>query len=456
MLSPASAAPVEERLLPLSAPLAKPHGFPRSVAWMVATAFLLRLLVIFAFHTYEQQTRLLDSHSPAGIHFEFGYETGSIAASLAEGRGFSSPFGIESGPTAWIAPVYPAMCALVFKLFGIYSTASAIAILSLNSLFAALTCIPVYLIAIRVFDDRVAQLSGWAWATFPFFMRWPTTWIWEVSLSALLMACLALLSLEAAERDGQNTWLLLGLTWGFAAITSPSVLAAMPVSLLWIAWQRRRTSRPYARSVILVIAICFAVMLPWLVRNRIRMGHYVFVRDNFGFEFYLGNYHGSNGVGFAGKHPTVNRIQMNYFSQVGEVAYVKHFQREALQFVREYPQEFFQLTIERFVSFWDGSTLNLERREPWSWQPWEVLFLTVAAGFGLVLACFVRKTGATLLAVIVLLYPLPYYMVYASSRYRHVIEPELLIFSCFFACALWDHMRVRFALPRNIRIEEQS
>ena len=456
MLSPTSAAPVEERLLPLSAPLAKPHGFQRSIAWMVVTAFLLRLLVIFAFHTYEQQTRLLDSNLPAGIHFEFGYETGSIAASLAEGRGFSSPFGIQSGPTAWIAPVYPAMCALVFKVFGIYSTASAIAILSLNSLFAALTCIPIYLLGIKLFDDRVAQLSGWAWASFPFFMRWPTTWIWEVSLSALLMACLALLSLRAAERDNRNTWIVLGLTWGVAAITSPSLLAAMPCSLLWIAWQRRRTSRPYARSVILVIAICFAVMLPWLVRNRIRMGHYVFVRDNFGFEFYLGNYHGSNGVGFAGKHPSVNHIQMNYFSQVGEVAYVKHFQQEAFHFVYQYPQEFLQLTVKRFVSFWDGSTLNLERREAWSWQPWEVLLLTVPAAFGLALACCLRKTGAMLLATLLVSYPLPYYIVYATSRYRHVIEPELLILSCFLACALWDHLRTRFALLRYIRIGEQS
>src|SRR6185312_7274941 len=232
-----------------------------------------------------------------------------------------------------------------------------------------------------------------------------------------------------------------------------SLLAAMPFSLLWIAWQRRLTSSPYARSVILAIAICFAIMLPWLVRNRVRTGHNVFVRDNFGFEFYLGNYHGSNGVGFAGKHPTVNRIQMSYFSQLGELAYVRHFQHEALQFVRQYPQEFLQLTVKRFVSFWDGSTLNLERREPWHWEPWEVLLLTVPAGFGLALACFMRKTGAMLLAILLLSYPLPYYIVYASSRYRHIIEPELLILGCFFACGLWDHIRMRFVLPRQLRVE---
>ncbi len=417
-----------------------------AIGSMVIVAFLLRILVIFAFHTYEYQTRIITKDLPAGSHYAFGFETGSIAGALARGEGFSSPFGIQSGPTAWIAPVYPSMCAVVFKIFGIYSTASAVAILSLNSLFAAFTCIPIYLLAIRLFDNRVAQLSIWAWATFPFFMRWPTTWVWEVSLSALLMACLALLSIKAAEREGQRAWILLGLTWGFAGLTSPSLLAAMPFSLLWIAWQRKRRSRTYAVSVLLVIVLCFAVMLPWLIRNRVRMGHYLFVRDNFGFEFYLGNYHGSNGFGFSGKHPAANAKQLIYFSELGEVGYIRHFQNEALQFVREYPEEFVQLTFKRFVCFWDGSSLNFEKREGWYWRPWEMLLLVIPAAFGAALGLSHRKPGTELLLLIVLFYPIPYYLTYANVRYRHAIEPELLVLACFFACSLWNHVRMRFAL----------
>jgi hypothetical protein len=46
--------------------------------------------------------------------------------------------------------------------------------------------------------------------------------------------------------------------------------------------------------------------------------------------------------------------------------------------------------------------------------------------------------------MVMIFYPAPYYITYANLRYRHAIEPELLMVACFFACALWDHTRARF------------
>ena len=60
---------------------------------------------------------------------------GRIAASLASGHGFSSPFGPQTGPTAWEPPLYPYLTAGVFLIFGIYSKASAFVLLTLNSIF---------------------------------------------------------------------------------------------------------------------------------------------------------------------------------------------------------------------------------------------------------------------------------------------------------------------------------
>ncbi|MGB8474046.1 MAG: hypothetical protein WCE61_08190 [Candidatus Acidiferrum sp.] len=77
-------------------------------------------------------------------HFAFGYEIGSIAHSIATGHGFGSPFGPITGPTAWIGPVYPYLCAAVFKIFGIFTPASAFVLLLLTSVFASVTCIPLY------------------------------------------------------------------------------------------------------------------------------------------------------------------------------------------------------------------------------------------------------------------------------------------------------------------------
>src|SRR5271165_1653851 len=82
-----------------------------SVAWMVFTGFTVRLLYILLAHSYRFRTN--------DANFSFGWEIGRIAYSIATGRGFSSPFGGETGPSAWTAPVYPYIVALAFRLFGI-------------------------------------------------------------------------------------------------------------------------------------------------------------------------------------------------------------------------------------------------------------------------------------------------------------------------------------------------
>jgi len=46
-------------------------------------------------------------------------------------------------------------------------------------------------------------------------------------------------------------------------------------------------------------AALFAAMIaPWLIRNEMVFGHFVFLKGNYWFEFHLGNYHYSNGMDF--------------------------------------------------------------------------------------------------------------------------------------------------------------
>src|SRR5215470_5282549 len=141
------------------APTALPSTWKRAVAspwWIAAIALVLRLAWILIGHTYK--------FKPAQYDFNFGWEMGSIGASIASGRGFANPFGPPTGPTAWEPPMYPYWTGLVFLAFGIYSKASAIVLLGLNSIFSALTCIPIFFIGRRMFSRRVAIVSSWAWA----------------------------------------------------------------------------------------------------------------------------------------------------------------------------------------------------------------------------------------------------------------------------------------------------
>src|SRR5580704_3957723 len=267
-----------------------------SLLWIVIVAFAVRFGYIVIGHTYR-----FDSHSRVLVQanekdFDFGFEMGRIGSSLAQGRGFSNPFNETTGPTAWEPPLYPFLIASVFRVFGIYSHASARILLSINSIFSALTCIPIFLIAKRCFNEKVAVWSSWTWALLPSVIFWCTRWVWETSLAALLLALIFWLTLTLEEKDGLKPWLQFGLLWGVAALTNTTLLSFLPASGLWAWSQRAQRGKRSLTGVIFASVVFAACITPWLVRNHRVFGQFVFIRSNFGSELRLGNGPGADGT----------------------------------------------------------------------------------------------------------------------------------------------------------------
>jgi 4-amino-4-deoxy-L-arabinose transferase-like glycosyltransferase len=394
-----------------------------SPGWIVAVALGLRVGWIVIGHTYRFKSTDHD--------FGFGWEMGRIGASLASGHGFSSPFGPATGPTAWEPPVYPYLIAGIFQVFGIYSKMSAFVLLTLNSVFSALTCVPIFLIARRIFSERVAVGSAWAWALLPNVMYWCTKWVWETSLSALLLAMIVWLTLILEDRDGWLPWFQFGLLWGIAALNSTVLLSFLPAAGLW-AWYRRakRGKRSLAR-VVLASAVFLACIAPWLVRNYQTFGKFIFVRDNFGAELRMGNGNGADGTWMEYLHPTQDVYAMSQYQAMGELAYIAMRKRQALDYIEANYARFAGLCVKRFLYYWDGP--------PKATQPWWMndaknsLFLasSVLTFWGLGRALRLRKSGVGLLLWLILLYPAVYYVVFPSPRYRVPIEPEMAILCVF-------------------------
>ena len=394
-----------------------------SLPWVVGIAFALRLCWIVIGHTYRFKT--------TDNNFSFGWEMGRIAASIASGHGFSNPFGPQTGPTAWEPPLYPYLVAGVFHLFGTYSTAAAFVLLSLNSLFSALTCIPIFLIARRIFSAKVAVGSAWAWALLPNVMFWCTRAIWETSLAALLMATIFWLTLTLEDRDGLLPWLQFGLLWGLAALSSTSLLSFLPASGMWAWYSRAKRGKRSLYGVVLATIVFCACVSPWQVRNYRTFGEFIFIRDNFGAELRLGNGRGADGTWMEYLHPTQDVYAMRQYQEMGELAYIKMRKQQALEYIRaDYPR-FFGLCAKRFVYFWAGPPKAT--RPPWLNELKNSLFLasSVLSFWGLIRALRLRKSGAWLLFWLVALYPAIYYMVFPTQRYRVPIEPILAILCVF-------------------------
>jgi 4-amino-4-deoxy-L-arabinose transferase-like glycosyltransferase len=400
---------------------------------MVLVGFILRFGFVLVAHTYRFKS--------AEGNFGFGYEMGRIAAALASGHGFSNPFQGPTGPTAWEPPLYPFIIAGAFKLTGIYTAASSIILLAINSLFSALTTVPVFYLTKRSFGLRIATWSAWTWTLLPYAMYWSVKWIWETSLAQFLLVALLLLAWRLAEGTRLREWACWGLLWGIAALLNPSLLSVLPFLAGRILIQRRRGLRSVFAPAALSAATFIVVIAPWLVRNYEAFHQPVFIRSNFGAELRFGNGPGADGLSMGYQlHPTHSPQQLSRYKQLGELAYVFEMKRQASEWIRANPIAFIRVSFARFVYYWTSTPWNT------SVMPAKnALFLasSVCGFWGLWLMWRQRRPGFFLFAVCLLVFPLVYYFVFPHPRYRAPIEPELFTLIVFL-----------FSQTKELRIDE--
>lgn len=394
------------------------------LAASVMIALLLRLVVVF-FVVHDSGHTINDNN--------FGWESwemGWTARSIFLGQGFSSPFLPITGPTALVPPLYPYIIAAAFHLFGLYTSASAFAVLAFNSLCSALTCIPLYFLVRNSLPERIARIASFAWAVYPFAVYFSADRVWDYALTGLLFTC-CMLAAQKLHLRGYLAWAGFGLLYGLAVLSNPSVVTLLPFFLL-IAMYRVWRVRGAWLSKAMVASIAFIlVCTPWTIRNERVMHANFLLRDGFWLEFYAGNNGDTTASNSAFAHPASNPAEMQKYQQMGEIAYMAQKHDLAVDFVKHHPGFFAIATLRRIVRFWTGY---------WSFNPSYLRFEPFDlpnVPFCIFLMFFMVKglrlwrrydRGAVLPYLLALLvFPLPYYITHSSMDYRQPIEPIIIV-----------------------------
>jgi len=409
----------------------------------VTVALVLRLAVLYvSWHRA----------SPAETTGPYGFETGWIAASIAAGKGFSSPLpSLETGPTAWLSPIFPYIVAGIFKVWGIFSFKSHVAIQTLNCVFSALTILPIYATAKRTFGAGVAVLSSWLWVILPSAWHVPIADIWDTSLTALWFALLFWATVALRKEAQPTRWAAYGALFAAGILINASLLAVLPFFLVWLAWQAREHSLPWLRLPIVTVLIFVLGVAPWTVRNYLTFGKLIPVRSNFDFELWLGNNPSASDWRSFNSHPGVDRAEAAGYARLGEIAYVQSKGRIARGFIRSHPAKTLRSTVERAVSYW----LSVSDRpgETWSGEPayLKVLLLMNMAmilfsWLGLAAVWRQRNRFAVLYLVALIFYPVIFYVTHPLARYRFPLEPILVVLALHGLSSTFSFVVVRWSV----------
>ncbi len=430
-------------------------------SWKAFTSLALILIVAFAARlafAWDQERKI---PATALATAPFAQETGNIAYSLATGKGFSNPFRRETGPTAWLTPVYPLLVAAAFKLFGTFTIHAFFFLVFLNILFSTAVCIPIFHVGKRVASFGVGAAAAWLWALFPGAIMVPFEWIWDTSLSALLAATLLWATLAVADSNRVRDWCGYGLLWGITLMTNPSLGSLLPFLLGWAAYRARSRaaaapspwSFAWLKKSALALGLAILCCVPWTIRNFVVFYRLVPLRSNFPLELYIGN-----NENYDDQHPrfpgpiTKERETLRYF-RMGETAFMDEERRKAMSFIVSHPRADLILFGDRFAAFWTGLPNALQNfLATDSWLVRALMFCAVLSGMGALagIAVLVRRRSEYTfpLAAYPVVFPFLYYITHTSLRYRHPIDPVVLLLTAIAAQAVWCIVRPRQTHPQ--------
>lgn len=418
----------------LSLAVLETNSPPRSVRLLriVLVALALRLAVMG--FVYPEHL------NPERDHWYFGGETGHIARSLVEGKGFSSPMFADTGPTAWQTPIYPSLLALVFRVFGVFTKGAAISILSVNSLFSSLTCLPVFFITRRTFGEKAAWRAAWAWAFFPYAIFFAASHIWPTTLTTLLLSVAFLAGLQLEDSMQSGTWIKFGLLSGVAAMNDPVVLTVLPLLGLWMcyrAWLRRDD---WLRPALAAALAFVVVVLPWFIRNYRAFHKVVPFRGNFGVELYIGNNGDLSHFTARYLHPEHNEEEWQEYVRLGESRYMQHKLQQAMAFISNHKGLFLWSSLRRAIYMWTNYwslTPDYLKEEPFDipaiflnitlstlalcglWTAWRT-FGVIVVPYAIALFCF----------------PVVYYLTHGEDFYRRPADPFFVVLAVY-AVTAW-------------------
>lgn len=394
-------------------------------AWFIAFAALATRLLFAC-----DQQRKIPHTALANVPFD--QETGNIALSLSQGHGYANLFRKATGPTAWLAPVYPFLLSVIFRFFGAMTLASFFLAVLFNAICSAAATFPLYEIARRAAGPSVAIGATWAWVLLPAGVLMPFEWIWDTSLSVLLAVSLVWLTLRVAESRKQSYWVAYGLLWSVALLTNPALGIALPFLFLWaIARAGFGPSRSRSTPIVSLAVICLCC-LPWTLRNYHHFHRVIPIRSSLPFELWIGNNDIFDEQAVHGRQRITRFEETRRYAQLGETAYLDEKAQLSYSFIREKPALFATLTGRRIIATWFGTEhpyADFKRAGSWLVRIVLIINLVLSLGtVGGICFLFFQKHPLTVpLIVFPILYPLIYYITHTSLRYRHPVDPFLLL-----------------------------
>jgi hypothetical protein len=365
-----------------------------------------------------------------------------LAENVADGQGYSYGPAPEQGVTAFYPPGYPLTLGAVLWLLGLLPGAvSTFGVMAgLNVVLSVATIGLVFELGRRLVSVPVGLVAAGVFAIWPNLIVYTGVALTETLFLFLfaLMLLVVLASAEVARATGRLRLVTVGLLFGYTAMVRPISLVLAPLFLLL--WWRQGAVVALKRTV-LVGAALLVVILPWTVRNAVRMDSPVLISTNMGDNLCIGNHPGAGGgyevddecaLSLEGRRPA-SEIERQDENLDLALSYIRE---DPVRFVAKMPSKL-RWTLDRDTDgLWGASDygqlplLSSARMDLMEWLSNAYYGVVAVVGLGGVVILWLRQDVVRrrlFLVLAALVQLVPPLVTFGDARFKMPIYPALAV-----------------------------
>jgi hypothetical protein len=247
------------------------------------------------------------------------------------------------------------------------------------------------------------------------------------------------------------TWAGYGALWALGVLINPSLLSVFPFLVGWAIWQSSRDPRSWLKFSSAVLLVFAVAMVPWTIRNYRVFGKFIVLRSNFGLELWLGNNPGVPDTWTPWLHPNDSIEEAQKYKRMGEIAFMEEKEREGVAFIRTHPGDTLNFMFRRFINTWLAITDS--PADNWASSPLNLrafivmnFFLAVFTLLGALFARRAKPVDAIPYLMVLLFFPLIFYLTHSSLRYRFPMDPIMMVLASYgvaYPITIWKERMAR-------------
>ncbi len=414
--------------------------FRRALGAILLVALVARVAVIVATPHFRPVTDAAD------------YDR--YAVSLATRGGFPNS-QLAPGPTAFRAPLFPLALAAVYKLVGTgAATTRWTAGRALEALLGTIAVALIALIAVQIWDRRVALVAAGITAVYPPLILTGASLMSESLFIPLVLAAVLAALITRDQAGARRLWWALGtgvLTGLSALARSTDIILVLPVALLVWNERPRRAPRSLLAPGIVTVATLLTVV-PWLIRDADVMHTFVPITDESGYAI-VGTYnayaqHRTDDPALY-TPPVFEARKLERLGRgLNEAQFSNRLESLAVDYIKAHPDSVLKTGLWTTLRLFDLTGASFERQiEPtWGFPRWLAVvsvyafWLAGALAIGGALTRPARRAPRAFWICPLALLATTVFVV-GAARYRTPADPWIVLLAALGACSLVARLR---------------